>query len=345
MKILIVNNMAPFLWGGAEELAVNLEKQLLLAGHQAEILRIPFQWEPYTKIPTQMLMAQSLELYNVDRVIALKFPAYLINHSHKTFWLLHQYRQAYDLFDAGQSNIPSNTDGEQLREIIKKADNNAFNSAKHVFTNSPVTTQRLRHYNDIDSEVLYPPINDPELFTGGESEGYIFAGGRVNGMKRQHLLVEAMQFTDSKVKLIIAGPPDTMEDRERLERLVEKYNLSDRVSLDLNFLPRTKIANYANQALACAYLPFDEDSLGYVAMEAANARKPLITATDSGGILGLVENNVTGWVVEPQPDLLAESMNMIFAKQQEALKKGEAMYNHWKKLNITWGKTIEKLLA
>lgn len=113
MKILLVNNMAPFVWGGAEELVENLQKQLILAGHQAEIMRIPFQWEPAERIPSQMLMVRSLELYNVDRVIAFKFPAYLIRHSHKTLWLVHQYRQAYDLYDAGQSNIP-----KMMRETL-----------------------------------------------------------------------------------------------------------------------------------------------------------------------------------------------------------------------------------
>ena len=68
MKILLVNNMAAFVWGGAEELVENLQKQLILAGHQAEIMRIPFQWEPAERIPSQMLMVRSLELYNVDRV-------------------------------------------------------------------------------------------------------------------------------------------------------------------------------------------------------------------------------------------------------------------------------------
>lgn len=44
-----------------------------------------FQWEPALRIPSQMLMVRALELSNVDRVIALKFPAYLIRHLHKTF--------------------------------------------------------------------------------------------------------------------------------------------------------------------------------------------------------------------------------------------------------------------
>ena len=45
---------------------------------------------------------------------------------------------------------------------------------------------------------------------------------------------------------------------------VEQYNLNDRVQLDLGFLPRERIAKYVNEALACAYLPVDEDSVGYV---------------------------------------------------------------------------------
>ena len=89
MKVLIVNNMAPFVWGGAEELAVHLQKNLVICGHEAEILRIPFQWNPATRISSQMLMVRSFELTNVDRVIALKFPAYLIRHPdrHMIFWM------------------------------------------------------------------------------------------------------------------------------------------------------------------------------------------------------------------------------------------------------------------
>lgn len=90
MKVLVVNNTAPFVWEGAEELATHLQESLIASGHEAEVLRIPFRWEPTSRIPSQMLMVRALEMYNVDRVIALKFPAYLIRHPHKTPRLLHQ---------------------------------------------------------------------------------------------------------------------------------------------------------------------------------------------------------------------------------------------------------------
>lgn len=345
MKILIVNNMAPFIWGGAEELAVHLEKNLIIAGHDAEVLRIPFQWEPAQGIPSQMLMVRAFELWNVDRVIALKFPAYLIRHPHKTLWLLHQYRQAYDLFDAGQTNLPEGATGNELRTIIRNADNEAFTESRHIFTNSDVTKQRLSKYNNFDAEVLLPPLNDPELFTGGISRGYVFAGGRVNGMKRQHLLVEAMAKTDSHVRLIVAGPPESPEDALRLQKLVEQHGLQDRVKLDLRFLTRTELARYVNEANACAYLPFDEDSLGYVAMEAATASKPIISSIDSGGVLGLVKHMETGWVAEPNPASLAIALNQACRDTASIKAMGQAACQLWNDLEISWPATIERLLA
>lgn len=344
MKVLIVNNMAPFVWGGAEELAAHLQRNLVLAGHESEILRIPFQWEPASRLPSQMMMVRAFELFNVDRVIALKFPAYLIRHPQKTFWLLHQYRQAYDLYDAGQTNLPAGFEGDEIRAMIRSADNESFREARRLFTNSEVTRSRLAKYNGIDAEVLLPPINDPERFDGGSDGGYIFAGGRVNGMKRQHLLVEALQHADKRVKLCIAGPPDTAEDARHLRRLVERSGLGDRVHLDLRFLPRDTYASYINAATAVAYLPFDEDSLGYVAMEAALAGKALITTSDSGGILGLVRNRETGVVAAPSASSLADSMSLLWNNPRLAREWGEAARALWLSLGINWPATIEALL-
>lgn len=344
MKVLVVNNMAPFVWGGAEELAVHLVKNLVLAGHEAEVLRIPFQWEPASRIPSQMLMVRGFELTNVDRVIALKFPAYLIRHPHKTLWLLHQYRQAYDLYDAGQTNLPAGQAGEEIRALIKNADDESFREARNIFTNSEVTRERLRRYNGFDAQVVLPPLNDPELFAGGASQGYIFAGGRINGMKRQHLLIEALAKTSSAVKLIIGGPPDTPDDARRLQGMVASLGLVDRVKLDMRFLPRTDYARYINEASAVAYLPYDEDSLGYVTMEAATAGKALISATDSGGILSLVKHEQTGWVAEPNAAALSDVMSRVYADAGKTAELGKDARQLWTAMEVSWPKTIERLL-
>jgi glycosyltransferase involved in cell wall biosynthesis len=345
MKVLVVTNMAPFVWGGAEELALHLQENLRIAGHEAEVLRIPFKWEPASLIVSQMLMVCGFELWNVDHVIALKFPAYLIRHPRKTLWLVHQYRQAYDLYDADQSGMPVGKEGDEIRRVILKADEESFSECRRLFTISEVTRQRLLDYNGIEAEALLYPLNDPDLFAGGPSEGYILASGRVNGMKRQHLLLEALALAPSGIKLVIAGPPDASEDADRLLRLVEKLGLSDRVKLDLRFLPRSELASYVNHALAVACVPYDEDALSYVAMEAAAAGKALISACDSGGVLGLAKHLQTGWVAKPLPDSLADAFAQAGANPDRTRQLGLAARQLWTDLQITWPKTIDRLLS
>lgn len=345
MKVLIVNNMAPFISGGAEALAEFLRRSLEVAGHQAELLRIPFQWEPATRIPSQMLMARNMELMNVDHVIALKFPAYLIRHPRKTLWLVHQYRQAYDLFDVGQTNLPEGSLGANIRQVIRAADDECFRECRRIFAISDVTQKRLAHYNGFDAPILRAPLNDPEIFTGGEPQGYVFAGGRVNGSKRQHLLVEALAHAPSNVRLVVAGPPDSEADAQRLRELVERLNLQDRVRLDLRFLSRIEYAAYLNGSLAAASLPFDEESYSYVAMEAFTAGKPVISTTDSGGVLGLVRHGATGWVAAPTPEGLAAALISAYANPQTTRDLGKAAQALWASMEINWPATVEALLA
>ena len=52
---------------------------------QAELLRIPFAWDPPERLIGQMVMNLSFRLDQADRVIPLKFPAYLIPHRDKVF--------------------------------------------------------------------------------------------------------------------------------------------------------------------------------------------------------------------------------------------------------------------
>jgi len=345
MKVLVVNNAAPFIRGGAEELADNLVRQLnRTQGVESELLRIPFQWAPSERLIDEILLNQSLRLYNVDRVIALKFPAYLVPHDHKTLWLLHQFRQAYDLGEVGQGLGDEGRDGV-IKQAIRAADADCFEGVRALYVNSPVTQDRLSRFNGVDSQVLYPPLNDAALFTGGESQGYIFAGGRVAPGKRQHLLIEAMAQRGGRGgRLVVAGPPETPAYADQLRALIGEHGLEGRVELHLGFYPRADIARWVNGALACAYLPFDEDSLGYVTMEAFAAGKGVLTTSDAGGLLELV-NAETGIVCAPDVASVAEGLDQLLSAPERAGRLGRAAKAAWAARDLTWEKTIHRLLS
>jgi glycosyltransferase involved in cell wall biosynthesis len=345
MKVVVLNNMAPFTWGGAEELASNLVLNLQSVGIEAECIRIPFSWEPADMLIEQILMCRSFRISNADRVIPLKFPAYHAQHHNKVFWLLHQYRQAYDLWDAGQSNIPATARGDEIRRIIMQTDNDNFAAASKIFTNSAVTTDRLKRYNGFDSEVLMPPLNDPQIFCGGNDQGYLLAPGRINATKRQYLLIEALRQLPRNIRLIIAGPPDGPADADDLQQRVRAAGLENRVTLDLRFLSRLELADYVNKARAIAYLPFDEDSVGYVTMEAFQACKPVLTTTDSGGLLQIVRDRETGAVVAPNTGSLAQGIARLFENPAKSAEMGRAGHALWLSLGINWPSTVAKLIG
>ena len=345
MKIFVVNNMAPFMRGGAEDLANYLVAHLRNVGHEAQLLRVPFRHEPADRIFSEMLACRMMRIGDADLVIALKFPAYLIPHPNKVLWLVHQYRQAYDMWDSGHSNIPASHAGQELRASIGEADSECFRSVRRLCTISPVTQQRLKKYNGFESELLRTPINGPEDYKPGEYGDYVFCGGRINSTKRQYLLVEAMRHVRSNAKLLIAGPADTTQDAERLESLIEKYGLQNRIQLKVGYHAREILVPMMRNSLACAYLPIDEDSYGYVTMEANQAGKGVLTVTDSGGLLDLVYDDQTGWVREANAVQIAEALDRIFDYRQRTIDIGSHSRQEWIKKGITWERTIERLVA
>jgi len=342
VKVLVLSNRVPYIRGRAEELSFNLVRQLQEAGHQAEEMRIPFSWSPTERLIEEMVIARSLRLTNVDRVIALKFPAYLIPHDNQVIWLLHQFRQAYDLFDAGQSHIERSPRGEAIRAAIRAADEDAFRSARALYA-TPGAAKRLDRYHDLHAHVLFAPLNDPELFSGGDDGGFILAAGRVGHAERQGLLIEALAHAPG-VRLRVAGPPDDAAMPGALQALAERCGVADRVIFDLRFLPREELAALVNECTASAYIPFDEDSVGY-AMEAFQAGKPVITSTDSGGVLDIVQDGETGLVTAPRPETLGQAMARMIADRSRAACLGAAGRSLLAAHNITWPKALERLLG
>lgn len=346
MKVLVLNNAAPFIRGGAEELADHLVARLVrIRGVEAELLRLPFNWNPAERLIEEIVLHRQLRLSNVDRVIALKFPAYLVPHKRKTLWLLHQFRQAYDLYREGHTHLGFDERGRELVRAIRAADNLCFAESQNIFVNSPVTQKRLKTFNDVDSSVLYPPLNDPELFVGRSYGDYIFAGGRLGPAKRQHLLVRAMAKAPKRLRLVVAGPPDTPDYAAELQAIVRELNLADRVELRFGFRDRQEIASLASNALACAYLPVDEDSLGYVTMEAFGASRAVITTTDSGGLLEIVIDGETGRVVEPAVEPLTEALADLWNDRARTERMGAAGYAILAAKKLTWDDTLKRLLG
>jgi glycosyltransferase involved in cell wall biosynthesis len=346
MKVLVVNTMVPFVRGDVEAVADDLiDKLRRVPGVSAELLRIPFSGKPHGRIVEQTMLCRMMELYWVDRVIGLRFPAYLIPHDHKTVWLLHTHSEAYELPDEATRDIPSTANAGGIREMVKRADDQCFAAARAIFVTGVAAQDRLHRCNGIFAPVLQPPLADPERFTNLSTGDYIFVGGRVSTHRRQKLLIEALKLCRSSVRLIIGGVAESDADAAALQAAAADPALRGRLTLDLGLRDRNKLAAYVNSALACAYLPVRDDTACYNVTEALQAEKAVITTSDACGTRDFVIDQTTGLVTDARPECLADVMDCLFHDRHRAEKLGRAGHALWRERNVTWPTTIERLLS
>ena len=348
MHIAIVTTQVPFVQGGAEVHARNLQEALRAAGHAAEIVTVPFKWYPPECILDAMLACRLLDLSEangrkIDRVIGLKFPAYLIPHPNKVLWVLHQHRQAYEQWDHPLSDMVYYGNCREVRDAIRRADTRLIPEAKAVFTNSRNVSRRLKQYCGLDSTPLYHPPHHPDAFYCEEAEDFFFFPSRINASKRQLLAVQALAGVPGNTKLVFCGESEDAAYYEKLQQEVNAAGLQDRVKFHGRVSEKEKLLLYAH-CLAVIYPPFDED-YGYVTLEAMLSSKPVITCEDSGGPLEFVEDGGNGYVVEAEPAALAEAMIRLRDQPARAAEAGRAGRRDYLDKKIAWEEVVEKLLA
>ena len=85
MRIAVLTAAVPFAPSPVRRLAAELASALEQLGHAALVLNLPL---PEGPLPVEHVLAiRALRLPNVDRVIALGFPACAVRHREKVVWL------------------------------------------------------------------------------------------------------------------------------------------------------------------------------------------------------------------------------------------------------------------
>lgn len=348
MRILIATVQVPFIRGGAEIHAEGLRDAFRRAGHEAEILAIPFKWYPPEKILDHILACRLLDVSEVagtrvDRLIGLRFPAYFIPHPNKVLWILHQHRTAYELWDHPLSDLVYYPNGTEVRDAIEHADRKLIPEARAVFANSRNVAHRLKKFCDLDATPLYHPPPSAEKFYAADAEDYLFFPSRLCIPKRQELVLQALSMTRAPVRICFAGTADHPDFASKLEATAKKLNVQKRVEWLGNISDDEKLSRYA-RTLGVIYPPVDED-YGYVTLESMLAAKPVITCRDSGGPLEFVIDKETGLITDPTPEALAAGFDFLWEHRDQARAMGVAGQTHYQRLNLTWDNVIKKLLA
>ena len=331
----------PFARGGAEIFTDTLVDELCARGHEADLLSVPFKWYPGARVLTQAFLWRMLDLEEadgrtIDVVVPTKFPSYLVRHRDKRVWLVHQFRQAYELDRTELGQFGPSPEDRALRRKVQELDRIALGEATRLFATSRNVAARIEASTGLAADVLPHPPQELDYRCQGYGD-FVLSVNRLDRAKRIDLLLEAVA-RDAALDVVIAGDGP---DRLRLEQLAHDRGLNGRARF-AGRVSESELADLYARCLAVYYAPVDED-YGMVPLEAFLAEKPVLTTTDAGGPLEVVADGSTGLVVTPDVAEIARALGWLREHREEAASYGRA--GKAIATEVTWDRAIAKLLA
>lgn len=203
-----------------------------------------------------------------------------------------------------------------------------------IKNNKALTEKSEAVWNGIEVNNI-PTFSDEELaevrknyFSSNKDEIIIALVGRINSWKGQQLLLNAFNIlskTNQNIKLVYLGsaPPNQEIFEIDLKNKIKEFNLEEKVIL----IPFQKEITKFWNSIDIAVVPSTEpEPFGMVVIEAMLAKKPVV-ASNHGGPTEIVVNNETGFLFEPNNEvLLANAIQKLI--ENPALRKsfGEKGY-------------------
>ncbi|MDI7246233.1 MAG: glycogen synthase [Bacillota bacterium] len=196
-------------------------------------------------------------------------------------------------------------------------------------------------HNGIDLDEYKPVHSDEARREYGIGDKYVLFVGRMSRQKGIVHLLDAVPYLPADVQVVVcAGAPDTEEiEREVAERAAGKPN----VVLIREMVPKRKVIElYTNARVFCC--PSIYEPFGIINLEAMACETPVV-ASAVGGILEVVVNGETGFLVEPgDPQALARAINTLLANPELARSFGKAGRRRVE-ANFSWDSIAQKTKA
>ena len=218
------------------------------------------------------------------------------------------------------------------------------NALKEALNQNGIYNVEVIH-NGIDLDGWWIEKKDIEEFKkrfGLENKKIIFFGGRINKAKGAEQLLKAMAIvckTIHNIVLLLVG-----QSTNYVENFIQRGK-----SLDVNIIntgwlsgSELKSAYWVSDIVAQPSICFD--SFGMVILEAMACKKPVV-GTCFGGAPEIVQDGVTGYIVNPfDVETMAVKIIDLLKNPQKARQFGEAGYERAKK-HFSLDSQIAKTLA
>ncbi len=181
------------------------------------------------------------------------------------------------------------------------------------------------------------------LLSLDEKEPMILFFGYVRKYKGLDLLIKAMKGSTVRPKLYIVG--DFGSDKEEYTKLIEENGIKDIVCIKDGYVPDTEVEQYFAAADLCV-CPYRSATQSGIVQIAYGFGLPVIV-TRVGGLPEVVDDNRTGYVVEPEDtEGLKSAIDLYFTEgRQEEFRNNviaESERFSWDRMTETVEKAYEE---
>ena len=369
MKITLLGPAHPFR-GGIASLNERLAKQLLLEGHEVNIVSFKIQYPSFLfpgktqfnnfdasfdfPITREVNSLNPINWFLVGRKIRQAKPDTVIVR----FWLpfmamslgsicrilrKNKHTKVIALTDNLIPHEKRIGDNFLIRFFTKSVDafiamsESVLNDIKLFDTKKPkkLTPHPIYdHYGIIENrEIALNNLNLPS------SNRYVLFFGFIRNYKGLDLLLHAFAdeyFVRNKIKLIVAG--EFYSNEEKYLSMIHDLALTDQVILRTDFIPNPEVKNYFNAA-DIVVQPYKSATQSGVAQIAYHFHKPILV-TNVGGLAEIVPNEKVGYVVSTNPDEIKSALIDFFSKNRKKEFENNIITE---KLRFNWDKMTKTL--
>jgi len=336
MKVLVVRTGPLFALDDTRHYAERLCGALTAAGHTAELTAIPFS-PAIADIVAETTAYRLFDLrHGADLCIGLGPFSHSLKHDNKCVWVFSQYSPFYEHWDTPYGAVTASHTNVATREYVHAMDRSFLAEARLVCAASPTLADALFEQHAIRPKLLPPPpLLDGFEVSESVRGDHFLAAGPLADAARLPLLIAAFSRSVADAKLAILGYEVTKEEREYVQQLIAESPRAADIALEID-APYQRFRVLLSSALGFLAAPFRASMADMFTLAAGSAGKVIVTTNDSGELARTIEDGVDGFVVEPEPAILAQVIDQVHGSRKLAEQMGKRLSARLRSMLPTW---------
>lgn len=383
MKLAIVApEPIPKMWGGTERAVDAMRAAIEQTNeHEADVVKLGVDESNLPGLIDAYRRFSNLDVTEYDRVISVKYPAWMIDHPDHIVHMFHPLRGLYDSYGAFGLPLIAKPHTDETAQILDLIGTRNDRTALHEFfwrfevmvdTHGPnhpdlafpgPFARAIVHW--LDAIALTPPRAQahfaisatvaarPEYFPRGLRPLVLPLPSDLplTGVPERdgtYLFTASRLEEPKRIGLLIDAMAHVRGDVTlKIAGIGSQGDaLRERAKGDpriefLDFVTDDELIDAYRGAIAVPFVPDDEDQ-GLICVEAASQGTPVVTCTDSGGPTEFVTDGVSGLIVDPTPGELGRALDRVCSDPSWARRMGRAAYRRASIRN--WSRAVATLI-